>query len=60
MKKISQPLLQKLYVKEGKTTREVGNALGCSFELVRKKCHEFGIPVQNRRINKSEIEQDIL
>ena len=34
MKAISKPLLQRLYVKEGQTTREIGNVLGCSFELV--------------------------
>jgi transposase-like protein len=49
-----------LYAKEGKTIREVANALGCSFELVRKKCHEFGISMRDRGINKIEIDKKAL
>jgi hypothetical protein len=48
-----------LYIREGKTTRDIAKMLGCSFETVRKKCIQHGIPLRscggNRRRAGSSV-----
>jgi len=47
IKELSKSLLQKLYVEEGKTTREIAKTLGCSFDAVRVRCKNLGVPLRN-------------
>ena len=60
-KGLNKVLLQKLYVKEGRTIREVAKILDCSRETVRRSCKEFGVPLRrpgNRKleeINKTAL-----
>ena len=52
---LSKSLLQKLYVKEGKSTYEIGIILGCSYETVRVRCKNYGILL---RPNKKSVDID--
>ena len=52
---MTKPVLQKLYVKEGKTVREIAKIIGCSREPVRLKCKQFGVPL--RRPGNRELEE---
>jgi len=54
---ISKILLEKLYVTEGKSTREVAKELGCSYETIRKRCRQYGIPARNSGTKKIQIDQ---
>ena len=45
-KALNKALIQKLYVKEGRTIREVAEILDCSRETVRRRCKEFGVPLR--------------
>ncbi len=55
---LNKSVFIRLYVKEGKTTREIAKTLGCSFETVRVRCKEFGIPLRkpgNKILNINEL-----
>ena len=42
--------LVKLYVKEGKSPKEVAEILSCSSMTVIKRCKEYGIPLRSQKI----------
>ena len=46
---LDKDTLYKLYVKEGKSIREVAEILACSREPVRLSCKKFGIPLRRQR-----------
>jgi transposase len=41
--KISAPVLQKLYVEQSKSVKEIAALFDCSADTVRKRCGEYGI-----------------
>ena len=56
---LSRTVLQQLYVKNGKTIREIAKTLCCSREKIRLGCKQFGIPLRprggsNKRATKRE------
>ena len=53
----AKEILQKLYIGEGKTIRGVAKMLGCSFETIRLKCKNFGIPLRNPGSERLEIDE---
>lgn len=57
IEELNRENLKKLYLKEGKTTREIAKILGCSFDTVRVRCKEFGIPLRNPGSKKLEIDE---
>ena len=48
-KKPSKQELEKLYIKEGKSIREVGELLNCSKDMVIRSLREYGIEVRTRQ-----------
>ena len=40
----------KLYVKEGKSSKEIAEILSCSSATVIKRCKEYGIPLRGQKI----------
>ena len=48
--KLTKSALQKLYVKEGKSSQKISKLLACSSVTVLSKCKEYGIPIKNRRL----------
>ena len=58
---LTKQLIQKLYLKEGKSTREIGKLLGCSRFPVESRCREYGIPLRNPGGNQRiEINEEML
>lgn len=39
--------LHRLYVAEGKTSREIAKQVGCSFRTILRKLHKYGLEVRN-------------
>ena len=42
--------LMRLYVKEGKSSKEIAEILSCSSKIVTKRCKEYGIPLRGQKI----------
>jgi transposase len=57
---LNKSFLQKLYVKEGKTIREIAKILSCSHETVRNRCEQFGIPLKPPGGRELEIDESTL
>ena len=55
IKGLNKSVLQKLYVEEGKTIREIAKIIGCSREPVRLKCKQCAIAL--RRPGNRELEE---
>ena len=56
---IDKAILQRLCIKEGKSSKEVAELLSCSFVTVRERCREYGIPLkgqQLKRITKDQLQ----
>lgn len=52
---ITREDLQRMYVADGKTSREIAGIVGCSFRTILRKLHEYGLDVRNpgnQRIDK--------
>jgi len=58
--RITKDQLQKRYVSEGKSTREVAKMLGCSPETVRMRCKQFGIPMRKPSRDGLKIDKSVL
>ena len=57
---LDKAVLQRLCVKEGKSSKEVAAVLSCSSVTVRERCKEFGIPLkaqQLARITKDKLQK---
>ena len=50
--RIEKSILQKLYVKEGKSSMEVAEILSCSYTTVLNRCKEYGISIKAQRFEK--------
>ena len=59
-REIPKTLLEKLYLEEGKSIREVSEELRCSYETIRKKLKHYGIPKRNAGTKKIEIDETTL
>ncbi len=46
---LKKSVLKKLYVKEGRSSKEVAEMLSCSPATVLKRCKEYGIPLRIKR-----------
>ena len=46
--KLTKAVLQRLYVKEGKSSQKIAELFSCSYVTVLSKCKEYGIPIKNR------------
>ena len=46
--KLTKTVLQRLYVKEGKSSQKIAELFSCSYATVLLKCKEYGIPIKNR------------
>ncbi len=57
---LDKDTLYKLYVKEGKSIREVAEILACSREPVRLSCKKFGILLGRQRGKIEEIDKKTL
>ena len=57
---IPKTLLEKLYIEEGKSIREVAEELRCSYETIRKKLKHYDIPKRNAGTKKIEIDETAL
>lgn len=58
--KLTRSVLQRLYVKEGKSSQKISQLFSCSSMTVLSKCKEYGIPIKNRRlqgITKEKLEK---
>jgi DNA-binding CsgD family transcriptional regulator len=42
--------LVRLYVKEGKSSKEIAGILSCSSKIVTERCKEYGIPLRGQKI----------
>ncbi len=47
---LNKSVLKKLYVKEGRSSKEVAAMLSCSSLTVLKRCKEYGIPLRAQEI----------
>ena len=56
--KLTKPVLQRLYVKEGKSSQKIAELFSCSYVTVLSKCKEHGIPIKNRLLQ--EITKEML
>ena len=57
---MNKSVLQKLYVEEGKTIREIAKIIGCSREPVRLKCKQFGVPLRPTGVKRVDIDEPTL
>jgi DNA-binding CsgD family transcriptional regulator len=48
--KLNKTVLQRLYVKEGKSAQKIAEILSCSPVTVLLKCKAYGIPIKTKRI----------
>jgi len=48
--KLDKPVLKRLCVKEGKSSKEVAEMFSCSSQTVLKRCKEYGISLKGRKI----------
>jgi DNA-binding CsgD family transcriptional regulator len=51
---LNKSVLKKLYVKEGRSSKEVAEMLSCSPLTVLKRCKEYGIPLRGQSIKLSK------
>ena len=57
---LDKETLYKLYIKQGKSIREIAEILGCSREVVRIRCKKFGIPLRWQREKIEGIDKKTL
>ena len=49
---IDKAILQRLCLKEGKSSKEVAELLSCSFVTVRQRCKEYGIQLKGQKLKQ--------
>ena len=57
---VKKSVLQKLYVKEGKSSHKIAVTLSCSPETVLKRCNKYSIPLRNPGSKRIEIDKPTL
>lgn len=59
--KLKRSVLQRLCVKEGKSSKKIAEMLSCSSHTVLKRCREYGIPLRGQKrikgLTKSILER---
>jgi transposase len=54
---LDKAILQKLCIKEGKSSKEVAELLSCSFVTVRERCKEYGIQLKGQQLKQITKDQ---
>lgn len=54
---LDKAILQRLCVKEGKSSKDVAALLSCSSVTVRERCKEFGVPLKGQQLARITKEQ---
>ena len=49
---LDKAILQRLCMKEGKSSKEIAELLSCSFVTVRERCKEYGIPLKGQQLKE--------
>ncbi len=49
---IDKAILQRLCIKEDKSSKEIAELLSCSFVTVLERCKEYGIPLKGQRLQR--------
>jgi len=52
--------LERLYLKEDKSTHEIARALGCSSETVANRCRTYGIKLKRQGRKRKEVDKETL
>jgi len=57
---LNKETLERLYIKDGKSIREIGKILGCSRDAVRTRCKRYGIPLRPPGQKRVDIDNPTL
>ncbi len=57
---LNKATLERLYLREDKSTHEIARVLGCSSETVANKCRAYGIKLKRQGRKKKEIDKETL
>jgi DNA-binding CsgD family transcriptional regulator len=49
---IDKAILQRLCIKEGKSSQEVAEVLSCSSVTIRERCKEYGVPLKGQQLGR--------
>ncbi len=58
--RLDKVTLERLYLKEDKSTHEIARALGCSSETIANRCRTYGIELKRKGRKRIEIDKDTL
>jgi transcriptional regulator of aromatic amino acid metabolism len=59
-KKFDKEILEKLYLKEKKTTREIAQMLDCSYNTVNYWCRKYGIKLRSQTCRRVHFDKSTL
>lgn len=58
--KFAKEILERLYLKEKKTTREIGKMFGCSYNTVNYWCRKYGINLRRQTCQRVHLDKSTL
>jgi DNA-binding CsgD family transcriptional regulator len=57
---LDKATLERLYLKEDKSTHEIARVLGCSSETIANRCRTYGIKLKRQGRKRKEIDKETL